>query len=56
MGLPLDLNSEGDEIWEASDSSGKKGWKRFGLEAFVCLRLRRLAHYSMQSGAAVAFG
>jgi hypothetical protein len=55
IGLPLGLDPEGDELWEASDSPGKKGWKRFGLEAFVCLRLYRLAHFSMQSGAAVVF-
>lgn len=55
MGLPLDFDPESKEILEACESPSKRGWKRFGVEAFVCLRLHRLAKHSMQSGAALVF-
>ena len=55
--LPLDLDIEADELWQAAESqgSGEKTWQRYGVESFTCLRLRAAAQHSMQTGAAIVF-
>ncbi|MHC4249917.1 MAG: hypothetical protein ACYS9X_12390 [Planctomycetota bacterium] len=57
MGLPLDLDPESEEVWNAADDQrpDATGWKRFGIEAFTCIRLYHAARASNATGAAVVF-
>ncbi len=55
--LPLDLDHESDEVWEAGESPESDGprWKQYGKESFACIRLIRAAEASIESGAAIVF-
>ena len=55
--LPLDLDPESDELWEAADTPQFNGpkWKQYGIESFSCIRLIRAAQASIESGAAIVF-
>jgi hypothetical protein len=55
--LPLDLEPESEEVWQPSDSQGQGElqWQRYGIESFVCLRLYRACHRSLQQQAAIVF-
>jgi hypothetical protein len=57
MGLPLDLDPESEEVWNAADDRrpDASGWERFGIEAFTCIRLYHAARVSNATGAAVVF-
>jgi len=58
LGLPLELDPESDEVWDAVESQGEgeTQWKRYGVESFTCLRLYHAAKRSIQTGAALMFG
>jgi hypothetical protein len=55
--LPLELDPEGKEVWEAIDSQGKgdSHWQRYGIESFVCIRLYTACQRSLKHGAAIVF-
>lgn len=55
--LPLDLDPESDEVWDAADSPQSCGpkWKQYGVESFSCIRLIKAAEASINSGAAIVF-
>jgi hypothetical protein len=55
--LPLDLDPESDEVWDAADSPQPDGpkWKQYGVESFSCMRLIKAAEASIDSGAALVF-
>ena len=55
--LPLDMDQESDELWEASDSQGEgdSKWERYGVESFTCLRLYKAAEHSIKHGALIVF-
>ncbi|MGW8390588.1 hypothetical protein [Pseudoduganella sp. HUAS MS19] len=55
--LPLDLDPESEEVWDAANSPETHGpkWKRYGKESFACIRLIRAAEASIDSGAAIVF-
>lgn len=57
LGIPADLDPEGDEVWAAADAQGAgEGWRRYGIESFTCVRLLRAAELSVARGAAIEFG
>ena len=55
--LPLDLDPESDEVWDAASSPQASGpkWQQYGVESFSCIRLIKAAEASINSGAAVVF-
>lgn len=55
--LPLDMDQESDELWEASDSQGEgnQKWERYGVESFTCLRLYNAALHSVKYKSLVLF-
>lgn len=55
--MPLDLDHESDEVWDAPDSQGEGDtkWLRYGIESFCCIRLIRACEASLRSGAALVF-
>lgn len=55
--LPLDLDPESEEVWDAADSPAVDGpkWKQYGKESFACIRLIKAAKVSIDSGAAIVF-
>lgn len=55
--IPLELDPESDEVCEAAEqrSPGAEGWRRFGIESYVCLRLIRSAKLSIETGSAIVF-
>lgn len=55
--LPLDLDPEAHEVWQAADSQGEGSvhWKRYGIESYSCLRLYHAAQHSLKHGAAIVF-
>lgn len=55
--LPLTLDPEDDEVWNAADDQGEAatGWKRYGVESFTCIRLYRAAKHSIEHSAAIVF-
>ncbi len=55
--LPLDIDPESDEVWDAADNQGQGDtkWKRYGIESFTCLRLYYAAKKSIELNAAVVF-
>lgn len=57
LGLPLDIDPEDEEVWEAADSQGEGEtiWKRYGVESFSCLRLHHAAQHSIKHAAAIVF-
>ena len=57
LGLPENLHSQSEELWEAADSQGGGDalWERYGIESFSCVVLREACHKSLASGAAIVF-
>ncbi len=56
MSLPDNIDPESDELFEATEQQGTgAGWKRYGVEAFTCIRLLRACEASVRSGAALVF-
>jgi hypothetical protein len=55
--VPLDLNPEAEEVWEACDSQGQgdQQWQRYGIESFICLRLFNACNSSLRQKAAIVF-
>ena len=55
--LPLELDPEGEEVWEATESQGEGDlqWQRYGIESFVCIRLYAACQRSLRNGAAIVF-
>ena len=55
--LPLDLDPESEEVWDAAISPNVDGpkWKQYGKESFACIRLIKAAEVSIDSGAAIVF-
>jgi hypothetical protein len=55
--LPLELDPEAEEVWEACDSQGEgdNRWQRYGIESFGCLRLYTACQRSIKHGAAIVF-
>lgn len=55
--LPLHLDIESSEVWDAADEPGKGAlkWQQFGIESFSCIRLARACERSIDSGAALVF-
>ena len=55
--LPLDLDPESEEVWQAVDNQGQGlvPWKRYGIESFTCLRLYHACRVSVHLGAALVF-
>jgi nucleotide-binding universal stress UspA family protein len=57
LGIPDDLDPEAEVLWAASEGQTEGGelWQRYGVESFVCVRLRAAARHSVRTGAAIAF-
>ena len=57
LGLPENLHSQSEDLWEAADSQGEGAtlWERYGIESFSCVVLREACHKSMATGAAIVF-
>lgn len=57
LGLPEDLDPHSEEVFEAADAEklATEGWRRYGVESYVCLQLLRAAKLSISTGAAIAF-
>lgn len=55
--LPLDLEPESEEVWEAAESqgTGKMLWQRYGIESYTCLRLYHAAKHSIAHSAVIVF-
>lgn len=55
--LPLDMDHEAEELWDAASEPGRgeEKWQQYGVESFTCLRLIRACEVSIQQGAAIAF-
>ncbi|MEU0914206.1 hypothetical protein [Streptomyces althioticus] len=57
LGLPEDLDPHSEEVFEAADAEqlATEGWRRYGVESYVCLQLLHAAKLSVSTGAAIAF-
>lgn len=57
MKLPLRLDPESEEVWEAAEDQGRggRGWRRYGVESFTCLALYRACKFSIKHRAAIVF-
>jgi hypothetical protein len=55
--LPLSLDPESDEVWKAEEEQGVSAvkWRRYAVEARVCLVLPRAAELSIRYGSAIVF-
>jgi len=55
--LPLGLDPEAEEVWQASASQGQGDlqWQRYGIESFVCLRMYHACERSLERQAAIVF-
>lgn len=55
--IPETADPEDEQLWRVSDNPASTGapWQRYGMEAFVCLRLLRAAEQSLRTGAAIVF-
>lgn len=55
--LPLDLDTESEQVYEAAGSrgTGPTTWQRYGRESYSCLRLYHAAIHSSTIGAALVF-
>ncbi len=58
LGVPLDLDPDSEELCDAPQHQGQGDaqWKRYGVEAFTCSRLRHACQVSLKLGAALTFG
>ncbi|MEU1537476.1 hypothetical protein ABZ461_05000 [Actinacidiphila glaucinigra] len=57
LGLPEDLDPHSEEVFEVADAEepATEGWRRYGVESYVCLQLLQAAKLSIATGAAIAF-
>ncbi|MGK4593203.1 hypothetical protein [Amycolatopsis sp. w19] len=57
LGLPADLERDSEEAVDVADDADPTagGWRRYGIEAYVCLVLIEAAKLSVSTGAAIAF-
>ncbi|WP_386065973.1 hypothetical protein ACFJIW_15625 [Tahibacter sp. UC22_41] len=57
LGIPDDLHSQSERLWEAADSHGEGDelWQRYGIESYSCVVLREACRKSLTSGAAIVF-
>lgn len=55
--LPLSLDPESSDVWQAADEPGKgdRRWQHYGIESFSCLRLVHACKHSIETGAAIVF-
>ncbi len=55
--LPLDLDPDAEEVWQATESQGEGDlkWQRYGIESFICLRLCQACKHSLKHQAAIVF-
>jgi hypothetical protein len=55
--LPLDLDPESDELFQAlkSQGQGEELWQRYGIESYICLNLYLACERSLKTGAAIVF-
>jgi hypothetical protein len=55
--LPLDLDPETEEVWDAVESQGEgtTRWQRYGVESYTCLQLHCACEHSLRHGAAIVF-
>jgi hypothetical protein len=55
--LPEDLDPDADDVYAActAEKPAADGWRRYGVESYVCLRLIHAARHSITTGAAIAF-
>lgn len=58
INLPLDLDIESEEMWEAADDPPSEGelWQIYGIEAFGIARLIRGCEVAIKQKAVLAFG
>ena len=58
INLPLDLDIESEEMWEAADDPPSEGelWQIYGIEAFGIARLIRGCEAAIKQKAVLAFG
>ncbi len=56
--LPLSLDPEGDEVFDAAEAPAADGplWQQYGVESFCLLRLIKAAELSVKHGAVISFG
>jgi len=57
LGLPADLDRASEEVIDAADDADvtAEGWRRYGIEAYICLTLIEAAALSVSTGAAISF-
>jgi hypothetical protein len=57
LGLPEDLDPDSEEVFEACDADepATEGWRRYGVESYVCLQLLHAAELSIANGTAIVF-
>jgi hypothetical protein len=57
LGVPEDLHSQSEELWEAADSQGEGDalWQIYGIESYSCVVLREACRKSLASGSAIVF-
>lgn len=57
LGLPEELDPDSEEVFDAYDAETPaiEGWRRHGVESYVCLRLIHAAKHSVATGAAIVF-
>jgi hypothetical protein len=56
LAIPSDVDPESEELWDASEAQSEgDGWRRYGVEAFTCVRLFAAARESLKRSAALAF-
>lgn len=54
--IPDGVDPDGDELWEVFEEQGTgDGWRRYGRESFVCVRLLAAAEASVARGLALSF-
>jgi hypothetical protein len=57
LGIPQDLHSQSEILWEAADSQGEGEslWQRYGIESISCVVLQEGCRKSLETGAALVF-
>lgn len=55
--LPLDMDEESDELWQAADSQGEGNllWEQYGVESFTCLCLYKATQASIKNSSLIVF-
>jgi hypothetical protein len=56
LAIPADSDPDAEELADAAARQGDgDGWRRYGVEALVCVRLHHAAKLSVAQGAAIVF-